>query len=622
MSSAPDSARPEAPAPALDPERVWLETVYQPGAKQLTVRAVIAGMVIGMLMCLSNLYVILKTGWSVGVTITACILAYGLFGILRKLRLVKDDFSPLENNAMGSVASAAGYMTGGGNMAAIPALLMLTGTRPDPYLLVAWFAVISTLGVFAAIPIKRQLINVEQLPFPTGTATAETIRALHGHGPAAARQSRFLFFSGGLTALIALARGLKWKNAAGGVVGPLLPGNFELPFKLAGVDAARFTLALEPSLLMVGAGGLMSFRTGWSMLLGAVATWGVLAPTMFAQGAISQPVYKVIIQWTLWPGAGILVASGLVSFAFEWRSIAKAFRELAKLVRRKSPGAAVDPMEAVECPAWWFPLGFALFGPMIILLAGKMFGIPWWAGLVSIPLAMVMGIIAARVTGETDVTPTKALGPVTQLVYGGMLPGNIPANLMGANITGGVGLHAADLLTDLKSGFLLGANPRQQFYAQLFGVVAGSAIIVPAFNLIIPSADLLGTETFPAPASQVWAGVTKVLVDGIGNLHPTARLAAGVGILLGAGLAVAEKLASKRVKSWLPSASGLGIAMVIPFYNSLAIFIGATLAELLRRKNPALADDAITPVSSGFLAGESLMGITIAILVAVGVLTK
>ena len=61
-----------------DPELRWLREVYQPGARQLTVRAVLAGMVIGMVMCLSNLYVVLKTGWSLGVTITSCILAWSV----------------------------------------------------------------------------------------------------------------------------------------------------------------------------------------------------------------------------------------------------------------------------------------------------------------------------------------------------------------------------------------------------------------------------------------------------------------------------------------------------------------------------------------------------------------
>ena len=144
---------------AEDPERVWLRDVYKRGARQLTVRAVISGMLIGMLMCLSNLYVVLKTGWSLGVTVTACIIAFALFSLFSKVGLLKAQFSPLENNAMGSVASAAGYMTGGGNMAAVPALFVLTGAIPNTPALMAWFGVIAALGVFAAIPIKRQLIN-------------------------------------------------------------------------------------------------------------------------------------------------------------------------------------------------------------------------------------------------------------------------------------------------------------------------------------------------------------------------------------------------------------------------------------------------------------------------------
>ena len=201
---------PESPPEKEDPERYWLEHVYQGGARQLTVRAVIAGMLIGAVMCLSNLYVILKTGWSLGVTLTACILAFATFGMLRGVGLVRDDFSTLENNAMGSVASAAGYMTGGGNMAAVPALLMLTGTLPPSGWLVAWFAAVSALGVFAAIPIKRQLINIEQLPFPTGTATAETLQALHGHDERSRGKARYLGLAGLIGAAVAV-----WRDAKG-----------------------------------------------------------------------------------------------------------------------------------------------------------------------------------------------------------------------------------------------------------------------------------------------------------------------------------------------------------------------------------------------------------------------
>ena len=155
-----------------DPEQKWLREVYQPNEINLTIRAVVGGMLLGCALCLSNVYVFFKTGWSMGVTLTACILAFALFEGLFKARLVKNRLGILENNALTTVASGAGFMTGGGNMAALGALLMVTSVRPPAVPLMLWFGVIAALGVFAAIPIKRQLINQEKLPFPTGTATA------------------------------------------------------------------------------------------------------------------------------------------------------------------------------------------------------------------------------------------------------------------------------------------------------------------------------------------------------------------------------------------------------------------------------------------------------------------
>lgn len=603
-----------------DPELIWLHTVYQHGARQLTVRAVLTGMVLGAVLCLSNLYVVLKTGWSMGVTITACILAFGLFRTLQSVGVVRGEFTVLENNAMSSVASAAGYMTGGGNMAALPALLVLTGQRPDGWAMFAWFAVIALLGVFAAIPIKRQLINIEQVAFPTGTATAATLKSLHelGHGAASkgAGQAKFLMQAGAIGAVVAWLRDAKasWMPFN-------LPAHFGLPVSWGGHTATQWTLAAEGSLMLVGGGALMSWKTGWSMLLGAIVTYGFLAPELLARGIIAKVSYKAIVQWTLWPGASLLVTAGLLSFAFQWRTVVRSFSGLSRLFSG-GQNASDDPLAAIECPAWWFPAGFLVVGPVVVWLMGAMFGIPWWAGVLALPLAVVMGVVAARVTGETDVTPTKALGPVTQAIFGGLLPGNITANIMSANVTGGVGLHAADLLTDLKSGYLLGANPRQQFFAQFFGVLAGSAVVVPAFNLLVPDASVIGSEQFPAPAVQVWAGVSKVLANGIGGLHPSAQAAVAIGALLGVLLTLVERFAPKRVQPFVPSASGVGVAMVVPGFNAVSFFLGALIAEVLRRRKPELAERAVVPVASGFIAGESLMGILVAMLVAFGVLSK
>jgi OPT family oligopeptide transporter len=505
-------------------------------------------------------------------------------------------------------------MTGGGNMAAVPALLVLTGTRPDTVMLMMWFAVIAALGVFAAIPVKRQLINIEQLPFPTGTATAETLKSLHAHGEESGK-GKLLLVSSLVGGVISWLRDAKaaWMPFNLPDILPVVPLSFK------GIAAKSWSLALKPSFIMMGAGALLGIRTGFSVLIGAVVNYAVLAPMMYGRGAIAEAKYKVIVQWSLWPAAAILVSSGLLAFAFQWKSIGKTFASLGAAFRKSK---SADPMVDIECPAWWFPAGFLLLGPVVVWLMWRLFAIPWWAGLLALPMAAMMAFVAARVTGETDVTPTKALGPVTQLVFGILVPRQIPANVMGANVTGGIGLHAADLLMDLKSGFLLGANPRQQFYAQLLGVVAGAAVVVPAFNLLVPDASVIGSDRFPAPSVQVWAGVSRALTGGLEGLHPTARIAAMVGFGLGIVLTVLERVVPKKARDFVPAASGIGIGMMVPGYDGLAIFIGAAVAEVLRRRKAANHDNLTVPVASGLIAGESLIGVLVAMLVAFGILSK
>ena len=110
--------------------RWWLDNVYAGDhAVQLTPRAVISGMLIGGVMSISNLYVGLKTGWGLGVTITSCIIAYAVFTFLERIVPAYRDrpFSTLENYTMSSAASAAGYMSSAGLVSAIPALYLTTG---------------------------------------------------------------------------------------------------------------------------------------------------------------------------------------------------------------------------------------------------------------------------------------------------------------------------------------------------------------------------------------------------------------------------------------------------------------------------------------------------------------
>src|ERR1700740_91808 len=130
---------------------------------QLTVRAVLMGACLGGVLSLTNLYIGLKAGWGFGVAITASILSYAIWTSLLKVGIARTPMTILENNCMQSTASAAGYSTGGTLISAFAAYILINrDTMPLPMML-AWVFFLALLGVTMAIPMKRQMINIEQL---------------------------------------------------------------------------------------------------------------------------------------------------------------------------------------------------------------------------------------------------------------------------------------------------------------------------------------------------------------------------------------------------------------------------------------------------------------------------
>jgi len=356
----------------------------------------------------------------------------------------------------------------------------------------------------------------------------------------------------------------------------------------------------------------MGIRVGISLFVGSIIYYGVIGEWLVTHDIV-KPGYRGIVSWTLWPATAMMVTSGLLSFAMKWRTVLRAFRGLIALVGHKA--ADDDPLEHVEVPASWFLLGTFVSGLACVLLGHFMFGITWWMGILAVLLTFVLSIVAARATGETDITPIGALGKITQLTYAFIAPTNMQTNLMTASITAGASSHSADLLTDLKSGYLLGGNPRKQTISQLFGVVAGTLVCVPVY-LIIADPTKLGTKELPAPSAKVWEGVARVLAKGVDQLPPGALIAMAVGGAIGIAITLAEEFVPKRYRQWIPSATGLGIAGVVPAFNSISMFIGALAAWTLAKAAPAKDEKYTIPVSSGLIAGETLMGVAIKLFIA------
>lgn len=722
-------------------EKEWLETVYQGDTPQLTVRAVVMGMVLGGILALSNLYIGLKTGWGMGIDITAIILAFSFFKGMQSLGLVKRPFNMMESCIMMSVAVIAGLISSAGLVSAVPALTMVSGIIIPWWQLMLWVMAILFLGVFMAVPLKRQMITIEKLTFPYSISVGETLKAVYAKGGTAVKKAKALGITGGMGIVITAFRdGTGW-----------IPALWNVPLSIGKVGWAKLTLSFEPSMIMIGLGAIFGIKAGISMLAAVIINYGILAPALinhkmlthpapfmqaadaagyplnvpagsvltfvldeadispemsggyrsdtlsyvwingavytdiaalqrdlngqfladgslnpfygqlifadtlnksimkqvltaravekiyweaqisipedcggasivgFAPGAaVLQTVggYRNIVAWSMWPGVALLVVSGLLAFAFQYKSLGRTFGSMLGGFGKKK-AKSKDVLEGVEVPAKWFGTGFILTAIPTIILGNTIFGIHIWMGIVAVALSFFLAAVAARTSAEVGINPIGAMGKVTQLIFGVLAPGNMTTNLMAANITGGAACSCSDTLGNLKVGHMVGAHPRKQFTAQMFGVLAGAIACVPAYYLLVPDVNVLGGDKFPAPSAIVWAGVAKLLAQGLKTMPPSAIAALVIACLFAVIIVCVDKFFPKARK-YTPSCAAMGIALTIPGWNGISMFIGALLAEIFMKVNAEADDTYRIPIASGFIAGESLAGVAIAALMTLG----
>jgi uncharacterized oligopeptide transporter (OPT) family protein len=317
----------------------------------------------------------------------------------------------------------------------------------------------------------------------------------------------------------------------------------------------------------------------------------------------------VITRWSLWGGTSIMVFASLMSVALQWKTIVRAFTGIRKAAHESAHDSS--KLQDIEVPGSWMVLGMLPITIAMVWLQIQAFGVSWYAGVIAVAMSFVLSLVASRATGETDTTPIGAMGKVMQLLFAILAPKNIAANLASAGIAANSASSSADLLTDLKTGYLLGANPRKQFLAQFYGVFFGTVAIVPIWYLMVPTREKL--ESFALPSTRAWEAVARVLVKGVSELPDSAVTAIFVGAAVGCILPVIERLLPPKARKYMPSATGLGLAWVMPFQNAFSFFVGAVIAMIWRLFHKRSQDNYNVPVASGLIAGESLMAAALAI---------
>jgi uncharacterized oligopeptide transporter (OPT) family protein len=615
---------------------------------QLTPRAAVTGMVLGGFLGLTNLYIGARTGWSLGVGITSVILSFAFFKILSELGIGRE-MTVLENNAMQSIATSAGY-TNSALFSSLAAYTMVTQRIVPIYQVIIWLLIIAVLGVLFAFPLKKRFINDEQLPFPDGMAAGVVMDALHTHDEKEGLfKAKLLAGFGAFAALVELVRDdmlmrvffaaralpAHWDDFlyGNGRVATWLKENGLTPSVL-GTELRELTVQWDSSIILLGTGGLVGIRATASMLLGSVVNYFFLAPRMIKAGVILPDAgghygFGQIIVWALWGGAACMTTSSLYAFFSNPKVIVEAFRSLSS---RKSPAKA-DVLADIELPSKYSIVGVPLAGFALVVLGWQWFGIHPLLGAIAVPLVFVFSLMAVSATGLTGITPLGALANLTQLSFGVLAPRNITTNVIAGGITAEVSNNAANLLMDIKPGYMLGAKPRQQAVGHLLGAVSGLALAVPVWYFVFIQGDIsrYGSDKVPVPGALQWKAVAELLMSGLSNLHPTARAAVAVGAAVGIVVEASKQLTKNRFPL---SAMGLGLAFVLSFHDVWAMFLGSlvfwamgskttrweqaasTAAGGGTRRKPwfALATENTETICAGVIAGGALVGIGVSVL--------
>ncbi|QXH48756.1 OPT/YSL family transporter [Pseudomonas xanthosomatis] len=566
-----------APSPALPGVRV---------ERELSPRAVLTGAVLGILLTPSNVYAGLKIGWSFNMSIIALLVGFALWQGLARRTSDRPGWTLHESNINQTVASAAASIVSGGLVAPIPAYTLLTGHQLDPLPMMAWVFSVSFLGIWIAWYLRPALLNDHGLKFPEGMATLETLQQIYNQGREAVVRIKVLCSAALLSALV------KWVDVFA----------WAIPRWAPTPALERLTFTLDPSLMLIGFGGIIGIRVGLTLLFGAALAWGGLAPWLIGHGWVvlapnaSGPQFAALVEWLLWPGVSLMVCATLTSLLVRlWQVPGRPARQTARARLRFTP---------------WPAAGLLLAITLVVTLQVLLFGIDGWMALLSIPLAVCLAVVAARVVGATGIAPIGAIGKLSQLSFGLIAPGQVAINLMSANTAGGAAGQSTDLMNDFKVGLAIGATPHKQLAAQCIGILIGSVVGVLVYLMLIPDPKaLLLTQQWPAPAVATWKAVAQTLTQGLGALAPELRWAIAAGSAAGVLLGALDSLLPQRAARWLPSTAALGLAFILPASISSMMGLGALVTWLASCRWPGLAERFAITAAAGLIAGESIMGV-------------
>ena len=386
----------------------------------------------------------------------------------------------------------------------------------------------------------------------------------------------------------------------------------------------------------------MGPATTLHMCLGSIVGWGILSPLAKSKAWAPGPVEDWDTGskgWIVWVSLSIMLADSFVNLGFlllrplihhfpsYFETLKERYRQgrlnrgdyTALTPRSASDSKALRIKESAEpdAPAHQLVSKKIVFFLLVVSILICTFAIryvfppvPYGAIIISILLALLLSIMGVRALGETDLNPVSGISKITQLIFALVIPASnanaIIINLVAGAVSESGALQAGDMLQDLKTGHLLGASPRAQFWGQLIGSFAGAIVSAGVYTLYTNVYEIPG-GLFQVPTAWVWI-FTARLVNGRGLPAMASQFSLGAGILFVALTAVKVRGHGLWWQAWVPG----GIAVAVGMYNTPSFTLARTIGGVVNwywRIYRGREETPVIVLASGLILGEGLVSI-------------
>ena len=575
--------------------------------REFTFLAIGVGLMVGVIMTAANVYLGLYAGMTVSASIPAAVIAMGIFrGVLKRQSI-------LESNLVQTIASA-GESIAGGIIFTVPALVIVGAWQDFKFWPTSLIAIAGgLLGVAFMVPLRRALIVEEKgLTYPEGVACATVLKS----GSSDSGKGVLMIIKG-------LLVGGAVKFLSGGLA--LLHGSVEFATR---AKNSVFFIGTDVSPALLAVGYIVRLQIAMLVFIGGAIGW-VFAIPMYGVPAELSDETSLDTAWALWRtqirymGVGAMVVGGVSSILSVRAGIVSGLRRL--VATYKGDGGEETSRTERDIPLAGL---IAVLGVAIALVFGiyqSLVGslpVSLLTTVLMVILAFVFVAVSSYIVGLVGTSNNPVSGMTISallataalfLALGYTGDSAILATLGVAAVVCCAATTSGDCSQDLKTGILVGATPKYQQLGQVIGVLVPAFVIAPVLTLLHSSYGI-GTG-LKAPQATLFASLTQALF-GEGSL-PYRMIA--IGAVIGIVVLIADNGLKRANSAYRLHLMPLAVGIYLPITLAVPILLGGIVRYLVDRNRSSESEgsdsDSGVLVSSGFIAGESIMGIVIALFI-------